>query len=229
MRWHWLQHVPFERPGLLATWVANRCYTLTITNLWAGEPFPVVDDYDGLFILGGSMNVYEDALYPWLADEKAFIAEGVARGKPILGICLGAQLLAVVLGGVVTKARYKEIGWFPVALTADGHTSELFHGFASPLTVFHWHGDRLTIPPGATHIATSDGCAEQAFVYGNRVVGLQFHLETDANSIAAVIDHCSDELVLGSYIQDAAALRSSTEWFRPAHEQLFKLLDRLIH
>lgn len=227
MRWHCLQHVPFERPGLLASWAAKRGYTLAITNLWAGEPLPVVDGYDGLFILGGPMNVYEESLYPWLAGEKAFIAEAVANGKPILGICLGAQLLALVLGGAVTKARHKEIGWFPVALTGEGHMSELFCGFASPLTVFHWHGDRFTIPPGATHIATSEGCAEQAFVYGDRMVGLQFHLEMDIHSVASIVDHCRDEIVDGPYIQDPAVLRSSTEWFGAAHEHLFTLLDRL--
>lgn len=227
MRWHCLQHVPFERSGLLKNWVADRGHTLAVTNLWEGGPLPAPDDYDGLFILGGPMNVYEESLYPWLGSEKLFIADAVADGKPILGICLGAQLLAVVLGGAVTKSRDKEIGWFPVELTAEGRVSELFHDFVSPLTVFHWHGDRFLIPAGATHIATSAACTEQAFVYDDRVVGLQFHLETDAHSVAALVAHCGDELVEGPYIQDAAAIRSSTKWFPSAHEHLFKLLDRL--
>lgn len=227
LRWHCLQHVPFERPGQLAKWVADRGHTLSVTHLWQAESLPHLDEYDGLFILGGPMNVYEDSLYPWLAAEKSFIAAAVADDKPILGICLGAQLLAVILGGLVTTARHKEIGWFPVRLTADGCTSQLFFDFAGPLTAFHWHGDRFSIPPRAMHVATSEACAEQAFVYNERVVGLQFHLETDLDNVAALVEHCRDELVDGPYIQDAAAIQNSTEWFSPAHEHLYKLLDRL--
>lgn len=228
MRWHCLQHVPFERPGQLATWAAERGHTISVTELWNDRsPLPATDDYDGLFILGGPMNVYEDSLYPWLAKEKKFIAEAVARSKPILGICLGAQLLSVVLGGEVTKAIEKEIGWFPVQLTAAGQNTRLFGGFPSSLMAFHWHGDRFTVPPGATHIATSDACAEQAFVHNDHVVGLQFHLEVDATSIAALIENCRAELVDGRYIQAASEMLNCAKWLPTAHAQLFKLLDRL--
>lgn len=228
MRWHCLQHVPFERPSHLATWAATRGHTLAVTNLWDEHSLlPEATEYDGLFILGGPMNVYEDSIYPWLAKEKRFIAEAVASGKPILGICLGAQLLSVVLGGEVTRAAEKEIGWFPIQLSTAGQASPLFHAFASPLMAFHWHGDRFLIPPGATHIATSDACAEQAFVYNDRVVGLQFHLEVDAISIAALIENCRDELVDGRCIQEASAMLNCDQWLATAHEQLFKLLDRL--
>lgn len=228
MRWRCLQHVPFEQPGLLAKWVADRGHALSVTQLWQSEPFPHPDEYDGLFVLGGPMNVHEEAVYPWLADEKSLLAKVVASNKPVLGICLGAQLLAVALGGEVTKANCKEIGWFPVHLTAEGRRSRLFADFSDPLMAFHWHGDRFTIPPGAMHIATSAACAEQAFVHDGRVVGLQFHLETDANSIAALVEHCHNELVDGPYIQDAAAIKNATEWMPAARDHLFKLLDRLV-
>ncbi len=228
MRWHCLQHVPFERPGQLAIWAADRGHILSVTDLWDDRsPLPGATEYDGLFILGGPMNVYEDSRYAWLANEKKFIAEAVATNKPILGICLGAQLLSVVLGGEVTKAEQKEIGWFPIQLTTASARSPLFRDFASPLVAFHWHGDRFSIPPGATHIATSAACAEQAFVSNDRVVGLQFHLEVEASSIAALIENCREELVDGRYIQAASAMLNCAQWLPAAHEQLFKLLDRL--
>ena len=96
MRWHCLQHVPFEGPGYLAAWVQSRGYALSGTNLWEQTTFPRTDEYDGLFILGGPMNVYEGEKHPWLALEQHFIARTIIERKPILGVCLGAQLLAVV-------------------------------------------------------------------------------------------------------------------------------------
>ncbi len=131
------------------------------------------------------MNVYEEAEYPWLAAEKAFIAAAIGAGKPVLGICLGAQLIAAVLGGTVSKGPQPEIGWYPVELTPAGRELPLFAGFPDRFTALHWHGDTFSIPPGATHVASSAACANQAFAYdGGRVVGLQFHLEETRESLA---------------------------------------------
>jgi GMP synthase-like glutamine amidotransferase len=227
MRWHCLQHVPFEGPAHLASWAQRRGYELTFTELWRDATFPSGHGYDGLFILGGPMNVYEDEQYPWLAPEKHFIARAVSERKPILGVCLGAQLLAVVMGGSVTRNRHKEIGWFPVELTPAGRDSALLRDFPDRFTAFHWHGDRFSIPPPAIHVARSEACNEQAFVYEHRVVGLQFHLETTRENVAALVEHCGDEIVRAPYIQDRRTVEASTDNLPTTHGLLEKLLDAL--
>jgi GMP synthase-like glutamine amidotransferase len=200
---------------------------LTFTRLWQEAAFPPSDRYDGLFILGGPMNVYEEMKYPWLAAEKEFIARAVTQRKPILGICLGAQLLSVVLKGSVTENPDKEIGWFPVYLRDAGRESMLFRDFPNWFMAFHWHADGFSIPPRAVHVACSEACDEQAFVYENHVVGLQFHLESDTSSIAALIANCGEDLGCGRYIQDPFAIQDGADHQRVAHYHLFKLLDTL--
>jgi GMP synthase-like glutamine amidotransferase len=196
--------------------------------LWKDHALPAPDEFDGLFILGGPMNVYEDAKYHWFAPEKELIARAISDRKPILGVCLGAQLLSVVLGGSVTEMLDKEIGWFPVEVTPMGRDSNLFRGFPDEFIAFHWHGDSFSIPPHAVHVAQSDACDQQAFVYDNHVVGLQFHLESSEQTIAALIEHCGDDIGCGRYIQDPDAIASCANYIPEAHTLLGKLLDNLI-
>ena len=228
MRWHCLQHVPFEGPGHLATWCQERRYPLTCVELWNDRNLPTPDEFDGLFVLGGPMNVYEDAKYHWLRGEKELIFRAVSDRKPILGLCLGAQLLSVVLGGTVTEMVDKEIGWFPVELTPAGRGSSILAGLPEKFMAFHWHGDSFSIPPGALHLAQSDGCNEQAFVCENHVVGLQFHLESTEQTIAGLLEHCSEDLGCGWYIQDPYAIASCSNHLPEAHGLLDKLLDNLV-
>lgn len=227
MRWHCLQHVSFEGPAYLAEWASSRGHVFAQTRLWEGESFPSMSGFDGLFILGGPMNVYEEDRYPWLAGEKEFIGSAVKAGKPVLGICLGAQLLSVVLGGSVSANTHKEIGWFPVERTPAGRTSKLFRDFPDLFPAFHWHGDRFTIPPGATHVARSRACETQAFVHGDRVVGLQFHLESTRESIAAIIEHSGGELIPGAFIQDITAMQKGMVGLAAGHLLIDTLLDTL--
>lgn len=227
MRWHCLQHVPFESPAYLATWAHRRGHPLTRTLLWENSGFPELNGFDGLFILGGPMNVYEETRYPWLADELAFVERAVSAKKPILGVCLGAQLLAVALGGRATEMLDKEIGWYPVELTQAGRDAALLRGFPNWFTAFHWHGDCFSIPPGAVHVARSDGCEQQAFIYGDRVVGLQFHLETTREGIAAMIENCGEDICCGPCIQDPYAMQDCSDYLAGAHQLLLKLLDKL--
>ena len=228
MRWLCLQHVPFEGPAYLETWARDNGHTLRSVAVYDGAAFPDNDAYDGLFIVGGPMNVNEEEQYAWLAPEKEFIAGAVADGKPILGICLGAQLLSVVLGGRVEKHADKEIGWFEIELTSAGRESPLLGHFPSPSMAMHWHGDRFTIPPGAVHVARSGACEPQAFVYDDRVVGLQFHLESTDESIAALVQHCGHELTGGPFIQDASSIKQGSVHLPSAHALLVELLNRLV-
>ncbi|MFQ5790461.1 MAG: type 1 glutamine amidotransferase [Acidobacteriota bacterium] len=228
MRWHYLQHVPFEGPAYLDSWAQSRGHALGRTEVWAGGQFPVLDELDGLFVLGGPMSVYEEDRYTWLTPEKAFIQKAIMGEKPILGICLGAQLLSGVLGGTVTENPRKEIGWFPVDLTREGREAAWFRNFPDQFLAFHWHGDRFSIPPGAVHAARSEACAEQAFVHGDRVIGLQFHLESTEESIAALIQHCGEEITCAPYIQDPPTIEEYADRLPETHALLDGLLDALV-
>lgn len=228
IRWCCLQHVPFEGPGHLAVWCHERGYPLSCVELWKDLALPAPDEFDGLFVLGGPMNVYEEAKYPWLGPEKELIVRAISDRKPVLGVCLGAQLLSAVLGGTVSEMLDKEIGWFPVNLTAVGRDSDVFRGFPDKFMAFHWHGDSFSIPPRAFHLAQSEACDEQAFVYENHVVGLQFHLESTEQMIAGLIENCGEDLGCGYYIQDPHTIKSCANYLPVAEDLISRLLDNLI-
>ncbi len=227
MHIHYLQHVPFENAANITVWARNRGHAVTRTRLCDGEDLPSLDSFDWLVIMGGLMNIYEEEAYPWLVTEKKFIEEAVADGKFVLGICLGAQLIADVLGGAVTRHRHKEIGWFPVSLTEQGTLSPVFEGFPRHFDVFQWHGDTFSIPPGADKLAESPGCSNQAFQYAGHVVGLQFHLEYSIRSIDKMLRYCADEMVGGPGIQSAESIRGSYRNVPGTSRLLHRLLDNL--
>jgi GMP synthase-like glutamine amidotransferase len=177
--------------------------------------------------MGGPMNIYEDNKYPWLTQEKRFIEQAIENEKIILGICLGSQLIADVLGAKVFPNPDKEIGWFPIELTSEAQSSQVFNVLPNSFTAFHWHGDTFDLPKGATRMAMSKGCQNQAFIYGERVVGLQFHLESTKASVQAMIENCADEIVEGKYIQKPDEMRSHQNNFRKINEAMHTLLDRV--
>ncbi len=201
MRIHAVQHVPFEGLGHIGQWIADQRHSLTLTRLYAGETLPRPEAFDRLVIMGGPMNIYEDDRYPWLVQERAWIREAINAGKSAVGICLGAQLLADALGSPVVAGREKEIGWWPITLTEEGKASGFLDGLPEQPTVFHWHGDTFDYSYGAVHLAESEGCRSQAFLYDNRILGLQFHLESTPATVGEMLTHCGHELVGGKYIQ----------------------------
>lgn len=227
MNLHYLQHVPFEGLGSIEDWVRRRGHTLSATQLYLDAPLPAVDTLDLLLVMGGSMNIYEEANYPWLTTEKRFIEQAIAAGRRVLGVCLGAQLIADVLGAKVYANTDKEIGWFPIETTPAASGNSLFAAFPRQIEAFHWHGDTFDIPAGAVHTARSTGCANQAFVYDERVVGLQFHLETTPASAQQIIAHCADEIVEGRYIQTPQAMLADARRFDSINCAMHELLDRL--
>lgn len=169
MRIHYLQHVPFEGLASIEQWAIKKDYILSATKFYNGDTLPSVDDLDWLIVMGGSMNIYEDDEYPWLRLEKHFIAEAIKKNKIVIGICLGSQLIADVLGSKVYKGQEKEIGWYPIQVTTEAQKSAVFASLPASLTVFHWHGDIFDLPPDALRLAYSEVCANQAFIYGDRV------------------------------------------------------------
>ncbi|MCP5143427.1 MAG: type 1 glutamine amidotransferase [Gammaproteobacteria bacterium] len=205
MRITLLQHVPFEGPGSIDPWCRQERLELNIAHLYRGDAVPQVQDFDGLVVMGGPMSVHDDAQHAWLANERALIEAAAGAGKPVLGICLGAQQIAAALGASVSRNPQPEIGWFPVQATGG------IAGFSLPssLTVFHWHGETFSLPPGATHLASSNICENQAFACSRNVLALQFHLETTPEGIGALIANCADELIDAPYVQSAAAMTAA--------------------
>lgn len=209
MRAHYLQHVPFEGLGSIETWLRQAGYEITRTRLYESDRLPEIEQIDLLVVMGGPMSVNDETDYPWLLEEKAFIKGAVDAGLPVLGVCLGAQLIASSLGAAVVPNAYKEIGWFPIQ-AVHTHRHAAFR-FPQQAEVFHWHGETFELPPGAVRIAQSEVCENQAFQLGEHVVGLQFHLETTPDSAQAIVEHCRDELVDGDYIQTEEAILSVPE------------------
>ena len=226
MRIHSLEHEPFEGLANIEVWAKNRGHSISRTLLFNNEELPEMNDFDWLFIMGGSMNVYEEEKYPWLREEKNLIAEAIASKKMILGVCLGAQLVADVLGGRVSKNRYNEIGWFPVTLTEEGRNSSLLCNFPGSFSAFHWHGDTFRIPPGAKKIAQTGACPNQAFEYG-KTIGLQFHLEYSVESIDLMLRNCGNEIVEGRYIQKPDKIISQNNNVAETQRLLNLLLDNM--
>jgi GMP synthase (glutamine-hydrolysing) len=196
--------------------------------IFNSEPLPALDSFDFLVMMGGYMSVYEDDIHPWLIDEKAFIRHAIAKGKAILGVCLGAQLIASALGADVHKNSCREIGWFPVTLTPEGECSPIIDGWPSTFAAFHWHGDTFEIPDGAVRIAESEACANQGFIFGDRTLALQFHVETTADSARRLVASCGEELTAGgSYVQSAEEILERKDPLPELPKLLFPVLDRL--
>lgn len=226
MRVHWLQHVGFETLGCIEPALTRDGHAVTCTRLYAGESLPAPDDFDALIVMGGPMNVHEHDAHPWLIAEKAFIAAAIAAGKRALGICLGAQLLADVLGAAVTRNEVQEIGWFDVQLDEAGRDSPLFAGFPARFSAFHWHGDRFAIPPGAAGLMRSEACAHQAFALrtasGAVVAAVQFHLEVTAADARAWFAH--EQPAPGPYVQSAPRALAALDDFAQGNRLMLKLL-----
>ena len=226
MRVHWLQHAEHEGLGCIEPWLRGRGHRLSGTRLHRGEALPDTSDFDWLIVMGGPMNIYEHGRHPWLIREKFLIRDACVKKKKVLGICLGSQLLADVLGGKVTENPEPEIGWFDVSLNDEARKSTIFAGFPKTFAAFHWHGDTFSYPPGATPLMSSEACPSQAFVHGEgRVVGLQFHLEvelTDARRWLA-----EDAPAPRRYVQDAAEMLRDPARFVENSRLMSLLLERL--
>ena len=228
MRLHSLEHEPFEGLANIEVWANRKGHTITRTRLFENQEFPDMNDFDWLVIMGGSMNIYEYEKYPWLIPEKKFIANAIANKKKLLGICLGSQLIADVLGGKVSRNDYKEIGWFPVSLTTLGKKSRIFNNFPDRFMSIHWHGDTFCIPDGAVRIAQSQGCENQAFEYDNgRVVGLQFHIEYSESSINLMVHNCLDDIKEGKYMQKSEEILNNIDNVQETNRLLGILLDNM--
>jgi GMP synthase-like glutamine amidotransferase len=184
-----LQHVPYEGPGLLSEVAESSGVSLSLRRLWLGESLPGCEEIDGLIVLGGPQSASDTESHPYLGDEVQLLAACAERDLPVLGICLGAQLLARALGAWVSEGPVEEVGIGEVSLTDQGTDDPILGPAGSSPTVFHWHRDTFDLPPEAVRLAESDSYPNQAFRMGRRVYGFQFHLELDASLAHEVVTH----------------------------------------
>ncbi len=227
MRAHYFQHVPFEGLGSIEPGLQKSGFEITHTRFYELVEFPDLKTIDLLIVMGGPMSVSDEDKHPWLAAEKKFINETIKSGKPVLGICLGAQLIAGALGARVYQNKVKEIGWFPIYGIASNDTS-LFN-FPSKMDVFHWHSETFDLPIGAVRLAKSDACENQAFQLGKSVIGLQFHLETTPEAAQALVYNCRDELIPTSYIQtEEEILSANSQRYQSINELIDYILSFLL-
>ncbi|UYZ60605.1 type 1 glutamine amidotransferase [Hymenobacter latericus] len=228
MRIHCLQHIPFETPGLISDWARQHNHQLSVTRFDQPDPrVPALEELDWLVVLGGAMSVHDDDRFGWLPAEKALIGQAIAAGKTVLGICLGAQLVAHALGAGVAPNPEPEIGFYPVQFTAEAQRHPLFAHAGAQATFLHWHGDTFSLPTGAVPLGASAACAQQGFAYGTRVTGLQFHPEMTPEILEQMLLHDGHELVPAPHVQTAAELRRGMTHLGPSQRFLFGLLDAL--
>ncbi|HEU4632394.1 MAG TPA: type 1 glutamine amidotransferase [Flavisolibacter sp.] len=226
MRVHYFQHVHFESPAYVRVWLEENGHTVTSTEFFFPDyQFPDIDNIDALIVMGGPMSVHDLESHPWLFEEKLFIRKCIQSGKRVLGICLGAQLLAASLGASVNKAANKEIGWFTVRPTKECENYPWFYTlFQSCPTVFHWHGERFDVPSGSYNLLQSEANDNQAFCAGEHVIGLQFHLEMTSSAINDIVTNCRGDLTGHPYVHTSDQIASGKHHLEPNHELMRQLL-----
>ncbi len=227
MHVHYLQHVPFEGLGSIENLLVAKGCTLSSTCMYQSQPLPAVYELDALIIMGGPMAVHDDKEYPWLTLEKEFIASAIRREIPVFGVCLGAQLIADVLGAKVTRNAYEEIGWFPVKQT-EKLLDERVKNLPASFHALHWHSDTFAVPSGAINFIASKGCAHQAFMYGGNVLGLQFHLEMLPSHVQSIYQACGEPGKSGPYIQSLDEMLTPADNFQHAAKILEKFVETFI-
>jgi GMP synthase-like glutamine amidotransferase len=226
MRAHCFQHVPFEGLGSIETWLHRNGWEITRTRFYADDNVPDPAKIDLLVVMGGPMSVNDEGEYPWLAAEKRFIRAFIDAGKAVLGVCLGAQLIASALGATVYRNHAREIGWFPMR-RVPATDSSLF-AFPEEIEVFHWHGETFDLPAGAALLAHSAACRHQAFQVGRSVIGLQFHLETSPATAREIVEQCREELVPAEYVQgEETILAAGEDRYRRINDLMDEVLSYL--
>lgn len=228
MRVHFIQHVDFEGPAELLNWAEERGYSVTVSKMHNRDLFPEIDDFDMLIVMGGPMSVSDSGKYPWIIREKEFIRRSINQDKIVVGICLGAQMIADVLDGTVRKNRYKEIGWFPVKKSYFISKNKVFQEIEKEPLFFHWHGETFDIPKKAKRIFKSQACKNQAFQFGNKVFGFQFHFEMNEEAIKTLVKNCGEELIDDKYIQPDVNSLLNRENIAKSNEVMKIIMDNIV-
>ena len=222
-----LVHAPFERLGQIAIWLEQHsAKVMEVTLFQSGYTFPDLTETDLVIVLGGPMSVNEEDKYPWLIPEKAYIRDVIAADIPLLGICLGGQLIANALGYKVTANPEVEIGWHKVESVVE--SSDVFQ-FPKQLDIFNWHGETFELPKGATRLLKSEVCANQGFQLGRRIIGLQCHPEVRKQEIQEWVNEIGGQMVEGDYVHTPEQMLSvAEEKMLAVSPVLFAMLDYLV-
>jgi GMP synthase-like glutamine amidotransferase len=226
-RIHYFQHVPFEGLGSIEEWAKTNNHSLSSTQLYDNDIMPNISDFDWLIVMGGPMSVHDEEQHPWLIAEKRLIKQAIEEGKTVLGICLGSQLVSAALGAKVYKNKEKEIGWFDIHFSLYAQANSLFSHMGKNFKTFHWHGDTFDLPENTIHLASSAGCKNQAYIYKERVLALQFHPESTVQSLEQMIENGENELREGKYIQTERMLLLNKSLVELNKKALFNMLNRL--
>ena len=224
---HCFQHVPFEGLGCIENWSNEKGHSLTFTKFYKEFNLPKLSEIDWLIIMGGPMGVYDEDKFEWMKEEKIFIKQTINANKTVIGVCLGSQLIAHVLGAEIYPNPYKEIGWFNVSLTPKGQGNYLLDGFEKSFKVFHWHGDTFDLPNGAKHFLYSEACINQMFLYKNNVLGLQFHCEVTNIMIREMVRHGNHELVPEKHIQTEKIILTHEKFINKNNQKIYSILNKL--
>lgn len=212
----------------MTRWAGERGHTVLHTYVCSNETLPAMDDFDWLMIMGGSPHAWEEEKHPWLAPEKAFIAEALDRHKFILGVCFGAQLLAETLGGAVSANRHREIGWHEVAVTDVGRGSFLFQNIPERFMTFHWHSDHFSLPHGCTCLAHSEATPNQAFIMEAKpIIALQFHPEYSREIVTRSAHDSGHEWHAGTFVPGKDAILEQTRAIPDTYWLMAALLDNM--
>lgn len=228
MRIHYLQHVSFEGLGSIEKILVEGGHEITFTRLYDNESLPLLSSFDCLIVMGGPMGIYDEEELPWLKDEKEFIKNAITAKKIVLGICLGAQLIAETLGAKVYKGQYKEIGWHNISTNPKLNDTILKDIFPAKFMAFHWHCDTFDIPNGAIPIGSSLACQNQGFIYADHVIALQFHLETTLESATALLTSCASDIDESKYVQNPSEITSLDYCFGDINQIMIKLIKTAI-
>ncbi|HET8865612.1 MAG TPA: type 1 glutamine amidotransferase [Gracilimonas sp.] len=210
---------------MIETYLEEKGFSLKRIKLYDGQSLPVVDDVDYLIVMGGPMNIEDEEKYPWLTGEKELIKKMIDLGKPVLGICFGAQLIAHVMGKSVHPAKDHEIGWYPVNLTEAGKTHPATKHWGENPIVYHWHSNTFDLPEGAVHLASTELCINQAFIVNENIIGLQFHLEIGRPQVQAMIKNWGRYRESGDHVQSSEEMLRKSDAADETRKMLFQLLN----
>lgn len=220
-----ITHVECEKLGAIQCWAQHHEHEVTVIKPYLGQALPHPKDYDIVLVMGGPQCVAESEKYPYLRDEMNLILQAIEENRPLLGICLGAQLLSTALGANSTRSPYKEMGMYPVELLESARTDPIFSKLPQRFTAMHWHFDMPAIPEGAILLAKSEGCPHQAFRFGDKTYGLQFHLEFTAALTRQLIECCSEDLAPCRYVQTQEDILTGD--FDSNNQKMWAIMDGL--
>jgi GMP synthase-like glutamine amidotransferase len=239
---HIIQHVPFETAGSIIPWLDSQKIPYQVIHIFKGDQLPPIKPDEGLIVMGGPMSSYDLDKYSWIREELAYIKKHAELDNPILGICLGSQMLAAALDHPVKAMGYQEVGWFPLELhskhkeiinATDPTWGSIFQKFLGSLPqvsskpgLFHWHGDQALVPEDSL-IFSNQNCKYQGFLLGPKVLGFQFHAEMSEDIIEALIIECKLDQISGEQVMDAESVRSKYPLLKQTNSAMIPILEKL--